>query len=222
MEPGESKRTRQIRARRRISETSEATGSPKRRKITGSLRLARTTQPSTPQAPDDPAQETGRRLESHDTRPQRKSTAGDGHSLRPSTLQKLITGVFEQIFSSMSFDVNAVVNEWREANADQQQRITEGDDISAHLSTRVSMPNDFFRKMNVLCRKISQASRVSRALEVIVQARWIEHFDDQVQTIVGEGSQSTTTKARMQALAEACRDFGWTEKELRNKMYGTL
>lgn len=217
----EARRTRQIRARRRLFDASDAAESSKRRKITGSLRLARTTQPSTPQDPDDADAMTGRRLESHDARPQRKGAAGDGHSLKPSTLQKLVTGIFEQIFSSMSFDVNSVVDEWRKASAPRQRPITDGSEVPDHLSNQISTAastSSNFSQMNVLCRKISQASRVSRALEVIVQARWIEHFDNQVQMILADGSQPTATKARMHALAEACRDFGWTEKELRNKM----
>lgn len=221
MEPAEARRDRQIRARRRLSHASDTGESSKRRKITGSLRLARTTQPITPHDSDGPDPVTGRRLESHDARPQRKSATGEGHSLKPSTLQKLVTGIFEQIFSSMSFDVNSVVEEWRKASSYQQRRITDGNEPSDHLSNEITAAGPTqgdFSQMNILCRKISQASRVSRALEVIVQARWVEHFDNQVKAVLARGGQPTATKARMQALAEACRDFGWTEKELRNKM----
>jgi len=76
-----------------------------------------------------------------------------------------------------------------------------------------------YSEMNMFCRKITQASRCSRALEVIVQARWTECFDSRVQTLLGENTHLSSTKVKMMALKEACRDFAWTEKEMRNKMW---
>ena len=79
-----------------------------------------------------------------------------------------------------------------------------------------------YNAVNTLCRKVSQASRCSRALEVIVQARWIECFDARVRTLMDEAPELSSTKTKMMALKEACQDFGWSEKEMRNKMYATL
>jgi len=76
-----------------------------------------------------------------------------------------------------------------------------------------------YSEMNMFCRKITQASRCSRALEVIVQARWTECFDSRVQTLLAENTHLSSTKVKMMALKEACRDFAWTEKEMRNKMW---
>lgn len=146
--------------------------------------------------------------------------------MRPSTLGKLITGIWEQIFSSISFNMSAVIDEWRDAQADGSAVDAVGNvtDTAAStasamtLSSAVQSSNRPFTQMNVLCRKISQASRVSRALEVVVQARWVEHFDAQVNRLLSEKAHVSPTRARMIVLAEACRDFCWTEKELRNKM----
>ncbi|KAL1306204.1 hypothetical protein AAFC00_004302 [Neodothiora populina] len=137
--------------------------------------------------------------------------------MKPSTLSKLIVGIWEQIFSSISFDMSAVAEEWHDQGLITEETSSAGTSpAAANIVPRTA--NRAFSQMNVLCRKISQASRVSRALEVIVQARWIEHFDDRTQTILRGSGSVTLTRAKMTALAEACRDFGWTEKELRNKM----
>jgi ATP-dependent RNA helicase DDX49/DBP8 len=72
--------------------------------------------------------------------------------------------------------------------------------------------------MNVFCRKVTQASRVCRSIEIIVQARWTEMFEEQVQVRAASNPELSSTKHRRTVLMEACQDFGWSEKELRNKM----
>lgn len=223
-----SPRQTRTRNRRRPAHDDESDNSEtaKRRKLTGGLRLAPSTQQNSPRESEEPESASGRQLQATARLPQRKPVSRDEHALKPSTLSKLLVGIWEQIFSSIRFDMSAVVDEWHEAQVDQGL-ITEGAkgaDGSPGTTTTATAgpvarpPNRAFSQMNVLCRKISQASRVSRALEVIVQARWIEHLDDRIQTILRERGDISQTKAKMAALAEACRDFGWTEKELRNKM----
>lgn len=75
-----------------------------------------------------------------------------------------------------------------------------------------------FRQMNVFCRKVTQASRVYRSIEIIVQARWTELFDKQVQLWTATRPDLSTTKYKKTVFMEACQDFDWSEKELRNKM----
>lgn len=70
-------------------------------------------------------------------------------------------------------------------------------------------------RMSILTRKISQTSRNCRSLEVIVQAHWVQCFDDRVADLARE---TTPDKAKKKAIAEACINFQWSEKELRNKM----
>jgi len=79
-------------------------------------------------------------------------------------------------------------------------------------------PPASWNTMNLFCRRISQASRCCRSLEVVVQARWIESYDDRVKAISATYPDLSLTKARKTALVEACEDFGWSEKDLRNKM----
>jgi ATP-dependent RNA helicase DDX49/DBP8 len=78
--------------------------------------------------------------------------------------------------------------------------------------------NSSFSRVNSFCRKITQASRVCRSIEIIVQARWVELYEEQVQLRISANPQITASKHRKAAFMEACQDFEWTEKELRNKM----
>lgn len=86
------------------------------------------------------------------------------------------------------------------------------------LSTGTNAVCDSFSQMNVFCRKVTQASRVCRSIEMIVQARWTELFEEQVTYRAQNRPELSTTKHRKAVFMEACQDFGWSEKELRNKM----
>lgn len=76
-----------------------------------------------------------------------------------------------------------------------------------------------FNKMNKLCSQVTQATRCFRSLEVVVQAHWIYCYDSRVNYLLDQNQRMTLPSARRQALLEACNDFGWTEKHLRNRMY---
>ncbi|KAM3443874.1 hypothetical protein MY4824_000322 [Beauveria thailandica] len=77
---------------------------------------------------------------------------------------------------------------------------------------------DFFSHSNIICRKVTQASRTYRSFEVLVQAQWVENFDRYVEYLAGNSPTMSSTKCRKAAFMEACQDFHWSEKELRNKM----
>jgi ATP-dependent RNA helicase DDX49/DBP8 len=79
------------------------------------------------------------------------------------------------------------------------------------LSTAASVICDSFCQMNVFCRKVTQASRVCRSIEMIVQARWIELFEDEIQHRSHTNPELSTTKHRKAVFMEACQDFGWSE-----------
>jgi hypothetical protein len=209
---------------RRITNNDSDSETSKRRKITGGLRLRPTgsTQQSMSPEVEESTQAPVRRLQADvRTLPQRR-TARDEPALRPSTLSKLVVGIWEQIFSSMSFDIGVISSEWRAGGFQTHRSLIEDHEEQAPPAAvqvpSASSPEPTFTRMNLLCRKISQASRCSRALEVVVQAAWIEHFDRQVQEIAKEHPQLSATKAKMKALAQACKEIGWSEKEIRNKM----
>ncbi|KXH61949.1 SET domain-containing protein, partial [Colletotrichum salicis] len=75
-----------------------------------------------------------------------------------------------------------------------------------------------FNRGNIFCRKITQVSRACRLIGVIVQARWIEHFDSYVELLAITKPSMSRAKRRKATLIKTCNNFGWSEKELRNRM----
>ena len=141
------------------------------------------------------------------TFPKRRKINDERSAMKPSTLDKLIVSIWEQLHGSLQLDPQVVTEQWNE------QRTITGDN-----SALVGPNLQRFNRVNMLCRKITQASRCCRSLEVIVQAHWVACYDERVRQLAGENPQLSITKHRMTVLKEACEDFGWTEKDLRNKM----
>lgn len=157
--------------------------------------------------------------------------------LRPSSLDKLIQGIWKQIHGS-SLDLQP-----RNLLELVQPRGMERTTTSHAMISGAPLVNDTakegvlvndkgststFKQNNIFCSKITQASRTCRSLEVIVQARWVEHFDAYVDSLQAASTAGMahqhhvlpTARPRFNkaALTSACTDFGWSEKDLRNKM----
>lgn len=79
------------------------------------------------------------------------------------------------------------------------------------LNSAASTVCNSFSQMNTFCRKVTQASRVCRSIEMIVQARWTELFEEQVQYRSQTRPELSTTKHRKAVFMEACQDFAWSE-----------
>ncbi|KAF5254429.1 hypothetical protein FANTH_687 [Fusarium anthophilum] len=148
--------------------------------------------------------------------PKRAKLKPDGVFLpRDSSLGKFIIGVWEQIHSGLVLEPHILT---------EQLQLTAAHTTPNELSPDLSVAGlsegsfDMFTQGNMFCQRVTQASRTCRSIEVIVQARWIELFDSYVLHLTNASPGISPTKARMKALAEACSDFGWSEKELRNKM----
>jgi hypothetical protein len=158
---------------------------------------------------------TARRLES-DGRvfPQRKKNVGDNPVFQPSSLQKFVKGVWESIYSSIRMDPTEVIEQWQAIESNGQPKLLTSTDNEIY-NRESSLACGTFGRMSILARKLSQTSRTCRSLEVIVQARWVQLFDDRVHQLT---ASMTKEKAKKATIAEACLDFHWTEKELRNKM----
>ncbi|KAH9832401.1 SET domain-containing protein [Teratosphaeria destructans] len=181
----------------------------KRRRATGGLTVGAR------HAQEDPTGAPSRRFES-DSRvfPQRKKRLSENPLLQPSTLDKFINGIWESIYSGVRMDPAEVIEQWQAIESSGQPRLLM--EAEHELALRdPSMVQNIFGRMNMLTRKISQTSRTCRSLEVIVQAYWVQCFDDRV---VELAESMTREKAKKAAIAEACVDLAWNEKELRNKM----
>ncbi|RGP71899.1 set domain-containing [Fusarium sporotrichioides] len=136
---------------------------------------------------------------------------------RESSLGKFVVGVWEQIHSGLILEPH-VLTEQVQLTSHSSGKVPSRDIVSAASAMRSDQTWDSFSRSNVFCRRVTQASRTCRSIEVIVQARWVELFDSYVEYLASTNPNLSLTKCRMRALAEACADFGWTEKELRNKM----
>jgi len=154
-----------------------------------------------------------------------------------SSLSKFIVGVWEQIHSGLILEphvlreqlqLTTTIAPWlttmpvlRTFSYDTQESqgtLPTSPHTDVDIQDRPDITYDSFTRSNILCRRVTQASRTCRSIEVIVQARWVELFDSYVECLACTNSGMSPTKSRMRALTEACSDFGWTEKELRNKM----
>ncbi|RMZ69934.1 atp-dependent rna helicase dbp8 [Pyrenophora seminiperda CCB06] len=156
--------------------------------------------------------------------PKRKKIASDKFVFQPSTLDKLIIGIWEQVHGSISLDPKAIFEQFQVAptgsslDVVRQAQAEPTPTAMTVLSSAASTICDSFSQMNVFCRKVTQASRVCRSIEMIVQARWTELFEEQVLYRSQTRPDLSITKHRKAVFMEACQDFGWSEKELRNKM----
>ncbi|KAL9017996.1 MAG: hypothetical protein Q9185_004665 [Variospora sp. 1 TL-2023] len=143
----------------------------KRRKIVGGLRLtkAAASQPEPPRA----ASPQGARRLHPDVKgiPQRKRNQDAGiPALRPSSWDKLVQGIWEQIHGPFEF-------------------IYEPFDT---MNTAI----DTFRDVSSLCLRVIKASRFCRSLEAIVQAHWVECFDARVEAVLQREAATSRTQAR--------------------------
>jgi hypothetical protein len=184
----------------------------KARKITGGLRVRVA---ANSESASGSATNTARRLES-DGRvfPQRKKNVGENPVFQPSSLQKFVKGVWESIYSSIKMDPTDVIEQWQAIESNGQPRLLASTD--SEISNRESsLTCGTFGRMSILARKLSQTSRTCRSLEVIVQAKWVQLFDDRLHEL---SATMTKEKAKKATIGEACTNFAWSEKELRNKM----
>ncbi|KAI1330108.1 hypothetical protein F5Y16DRAFT_364086 [Xylariaceae sp. FL0255] len=141
--------------------------------------------------------------------PKRRKAEVIGYAMKPSTLDKLIVGIWEQIHGGLSIDPQEILGQFATA------RFLESKSSNTEA---VSASPDRFNDTTIFCRKVTQASRACRSIEVIVQARWVEHFDSYVEQLKSDNPKISDTKHRKSALVEACGELEWPEKELRNKM----
>lgn len=226
-----------------------------------------------------------RQIHSGDKFPKRRKQQPERHVLRPSSLDKLIQGIWEQIHGSLDLQPRSLLELIQQPRALEcpgdlsktKAIVAASSSSSSSIDTSNNNNNNShvdvvgegfqppdqtgaFRQNNVFCSRVTQASRTCRSLEVIVQARWVEHFDAYVDSLLAAAhhhysrhhhqahhhhsphapasgtvlhgpaaaqaqtqvyTPHTTPPARARlhkaALADACADFGWSEKELRNK-----
>ncbi|WDK14588.1 SET domain-containing protein [Colletotrichum graminicola] len=181
---------------------------------------------------DEP--ESQRRMQVASNFPKRTKTVASDPVFIPqqSSIEKFVISIWEQIHGGISLDPQSLLEQWQLTATAATATINNAGKI--HVPEQLELGllqapaangtmadidmEGTFNRSNIFCRKVTQASRACRSIEVIVQARWIEHFDSYVELLAITNPGMSPTKRRKAALIEACNDFGWSEKELRNKM----
>ncbi|KAF9882797.1 hypothetical protein FE257_005145 [Aspergillus nanangensis] len=135
-----------------------------------------------------------------DTRfPVRKKPGHDSAPvLEPTSTDKLISGMWRQVYSPVQLTRFPSI-------------------IEPSVDIRTGVSGEVFRAVNTLCLKYYNQSQSSRALEMIVQAYWVECYQARIAVIRLENPHLSSTEARMIALREACTTLNWKEKDLRNR-----
>ncbi|UQC79346.1 SET domain-containing protein [Colletotrichum lupini] len=198
------------------------------RRGTGALRPVRGAAPVEEEQPD-----SQRHMQVANNFPKRAKIQTDVVFIpQQPSIDKFVVSVWEQIHGGISLDPQSLLEQWQltataaTATINNAGKIHVPEQLELGLLqapsadgtlTEIDMEGTFNRS-NIFCRKVTQASRACRSIEVIVQARWIEHFDSYVELLAITNPGMSPTKRRKAALIEACNDFGWSEKELRNKM----
>lgn len=142
---------------------------------------------------------------------QHRKRPSDNLVLQPSSLEKFVNGVWDSLYSGLRMDPTEIIEQWQAIESSGQPRLL----TDSHQDVTSRREHDVFGRMNLLTRKISQTTKTCRSLEVIVQAHWVQCFDDRVADLTESLGRD---KAKKRAISEACTDFSWSEKELRNKM----
>jgi hypothetical protein len=149
--------------------------------------------------------EIPRRLKS-DVRklPQRRRVFADKTSKVPRSATKLIASIWKTLYGAIGVEPPATFEDFGPAWFPSQ-----GID---------GMSRETFLQINTICLKASTLGRSARALEVVVQAHWMDCYSARIKAIAEESPRQSPTEARMTCLGESCSALGWTQKELRNRM----
>lgn len=193
----------------------------KRRK-TGSPQSNPATLPPTPNSENGPEDglSSVRQVHTETRFPQRKKPGKEGPVLEPTSTDRLIAGIWRQLFSPVQLARVSPVSRSCPMAIESTGLMPSNFQISEPgVNIRTGVSGEVFRAVNILCMKYYNQSQSSRALEMIVQAYWIECYEARIAVIRLENPRYSSTEARMVALKEACAVLNWKEKDLRNRMY---
>ena len=174
--------------------TTAREGRP-RRKTVGGLRIGANdlTPPRTPSPPGTRQLATAQR-----SFPKRRRLEEGPAKLQPSTVDKLIEGIWEQIHNPNLLVVPEVISRTFQ-NSDTFNLRDFGD-----VSRR--------------CRVLTGVSRTTRSIEVIMQSHWMDCFYARIDALQDQRPDLRPHEHKKLVMTEACSNFEWSEKDLRNRM----
>lgn len=123
-------------------------------------------------------------------------------------MDKFIEGIWEQIHTPNSV---AMDDELTAGIDHLLEKVTEIERQS--MTTKSGFDN-----ITKCCQQVISEGRMARFLEVIIQAYWADRYDERLAALKIESPKLRAHEHKRLVLTEACTSFGWSEKELRNKM----
>ena len=168
-----------------------------RRKVVGALRLGGN--PTLQRTPSPPG--TRRMVTDQHNFPKRRRIDNEGPvKLRPSTVDKLIEGIWEQIHTPNILLVPPEIG-----------------DIVRPLRPAANLSRDF-TDVSKRCRILTGISRTARSIEVMMQAHWVDCYYARIDTLRDQRPDLRPQEHKKLVMIEACSTFEWSEKDLRNRM----
>lgn len=125
-----------------------------------------------------------------------------------SAVDKLIEGIWEQIHTPNSL---AMDDELTRTIDRMLRRISNTDRQATDTKSA-------FESITKCCQQVTAENRVAKFLEVIIQAHWIDRYDERLASLKVDSPKLRAHEYKRIVLTEACTSFGWSEKELRNRM----
>ena len=120
--------------------------------------------------------------------------------LQPSTIDKLIEGIWEQIHTPNILVIPPDIS-----------------DIIRPLRPAANLSLDF-TDVSRRCRILTGISRTARSIEVMMQAHWVDCYHARIEAMKEQRPDLRPHEHRKLVMTEACSTFEWSEKDLRNRM----
>jgi ATP-dependent RNA helicase DDX49/DBP8 len=168
-----------------------------RRKNTGGLRLGGNLTPQH-RSPSPPV--TRQLVTDQRSFPKRRRIDEGPAKLQPSTIDKLIEGIWEQIHTPNILVVPPDIS-----------------DIIRPLRPAANLSLDF-TDVSRRCRILTGISRTARSIEVMMQAHWVDCYNARIDAMKEQRPDLRPHEHRKLVMTEACSTFEWSEKDLRNRM----
>lgn len=176
--------------------------STRRRKTVGGLSIPRISTAPSGSSGEAPSEPTTRQLQTGHDHFRKRRRFENGPKLEQSTVDKLTEGIWKELHNPNSLVLDQKFPEILQGLRGEAGKL---DLCSFDVTTTT-------------CRQITEGARTGRALEVIMQAHWVDSYDAQLASLADSRIYLKPSEQKRATLAKACELFKWTEKELRNRM----
>lgn len=181
--------------------------SARRRKTVGGLSISKATT-TCPMPSRSPSPPTTRQLQTDQAHFRKRRRVEEPPRLVQSNVDKLIESIWKEIHNPNSLVLD-------------QEYTSLLDDLmhKDNMSGTDRLGPASFEMATRSCRRLTEGARAGRALEVIMQAHWVDCFDLQIGELAETRPDQRPLEHKKATLLQACESFSWSEKDLRNRMF---